>query len=216
MVNYNINKAKKETLNYLRYPVPRTPVSIVRKLKEEVPDFYPNTNPYRVVNRIREKVLKDLLEKNLIVKYTEEDEIWDSARELLKKEYEKERKRKPRNLKELYQINFFYLSEESQFYNLPVLKDVNLNLTAMFYRFLEEKEIKNFFWKILNLFYCYNNEKNKGKIRVKIHSKGFNEKESKLLERALEYSDEVEPILEDFPFDSNIDEAVKFIKTLSK
>jgi len=216
MVNYNIMEAREETLNYLRYPIPRTPVSIVEYLKKEVNDFYPKTNKYRVVEKLRNKILDDLLKKNVIVRYTKEDEVWEVARKILNKKYESEGRSKPRKLKELYQINFFYLSPETQIYNLPVMKDINLNLTAMFYSFLEKKELENFFWNILNLFYCYSVDKNKGKIRVKIHSRKFNEKESRLLEKALNHTDEFEKIFKTFPLSPNLEEALRFIEKLQE
>ncbi|MFW5895471.1 MAG: hypothetical protein ACOCT9_01875 [archaeon] len=211
MVNYNLIEAKERTLDYLRYPIPRTPVSIVEYLKKEVDDFYPKTSKYRVVEKLRNKVLKDLLENNVIVRYTREDEIWEAARTLLNKRYEQEGKPKPRKLKELYQINFFYLSSEAQIYNLPVFKDVNISLTAIFYRFLEEKRVENFFWNILNLFYSYSVDENKGKIRLKIHSKEFSDKESRILERSLNHLDEFEYIFKEFPFKPDPEEAIKFL-----
>jgi len=216
MVNYNTMKARKETLNYLRHPVPRTPISIVRHLKSELEDFYPNTNGYRVVSRLKETVIEDLLDKNVVIKYTEEDDVWRTARELLNKEYESMNKSKPRKLTDLYQINFFYLSPETQIYNLPVLKDINLNLTAMFYRFLENKKVKNYFWNVLNLFYCYYNDENRGKIRVKIHGRQFSEKESRILDRALNHAEEFEELFEGFPFQPDPEEAIIFLERLQE
>lgn len=214
MVYFDKSIAKEKTLDYLRYPVPRTPISIVRHLKKEVDNFYPKTNGYRVVKKLREEVLNDLINQGLILKYKEGDREWGTAKELIKREYEASSKTKPRKLKEVYQINFFYLSKDNLTYKLPVIKDVNIELTALLYRFMEEKEVKNFSLKLLNLFHCYDKEEYKGRIRMKIHGKRFNEKESRLLDRSLDHTSEIRKVLNELPFKPDISEAESFLDEL--
>lgn len=214
MVYFNKEKAKKETLKYLRYPVPRTPISITRHLKKELDNFYPNTKDYRATEKLKKHILKELEEKNLIIKYTEQSENWETARELLRRHYESQDKPKPRKLSELYQINFFHLGKDTHVYKLPVIEQVNLETVALMYRFTEEKENKNYFWNILNLFYCYSKDEYKGKIRVKIHGSLFTEEESTALDRLLNHTENLEKVLNKLPFKPNIDKAIEFIETL--
>lgn len=214
MVYFNKERVKEETLDYLRYPVPRTPISITRYLKKELDDFYPNTKDYRATKKLKKHILKELKEKNLILKYTENSVSWDSARELLRRHYDSINRTKPRKLTSLYQINFFYLGKDAEVYKLPVLKDVNLETVALMYRFTEEKETENYFWNILNLFYCYSRDEYKGRIRVKIHGSLFSEEESRTLERLLDHTEDMEEVLGRLPFEPSMENAMNFIESL--
>lgn len=214
MVHFDKEDAKGKVLEYLRYPVPRTPISIARYLKEEIDNFYPNTEDYRAVKKLKKHVLKDLEQKNLIVKYEENDSNWENARELLKRHYDSTGRSKPRKLSELYQINFFYLGNDARIYQLPVIKEINLDIVALMYRFVEERDEENFFWNILNLFYCYSKDEYKGKIRVKVHGPLFEEKESRILERLLDYTENMEGILDKIPFKPDIDRALEFLESI--
>lgn len=214
MVYFDRSRAREEALNYLQYPIPRTPVDIVRHLKEKLDNFYPNTNEYRVVKKLRENILNELVKNNIVIKYTQTDEEWPQARELLRKEYERSNRSKPRKLKSLYQINFLYLGRERIMRNLPKLKDVNLELTAMFYRFTQEKEIENYSLNLLNLFYCYDEEEYKGEIRMKVHGRQFTEKESRLLDRSLKHTDKFNRVFDELPFQPDIEKAVTFLEKL--
>ncbi len=214
MVYFNKEEAKEKTLEYLRYPVPRTPISTTRYLKKELEDFYPNTEDYRATKKLKKHIIKDLEKRNLLVKYTKEDGNWERARELLRRHYESIDRPKPRKLTELYQINFFYLGKDSYIRKLPVLEEINLETVALMYRFIENKENQNYFWNILNLFYSYLQEEYKGKIRVKIHGSRFAEEESRALDRLLEHTDEMKDILNKLPFKPDIEKALKFIESI--
>lgn len=213
MVYFSINEAKEKTLDFLRYPIPRTPIAITRYLKKELKNYYPNTKDYRTIKSLKENVLNELIENKLIVKYTEEDENWETARELIKRHCESTGKPKPRKLKELYQINLFYLGKDTEIYKLPVIKEVNVEIVALLYRFVEEEK-EFFFWNLLNLFYCYSKDEYKGKIRVKIHGRNFDEVESRALDRLLDYTEDMKNLLENIPFDPNIEKAIQFLDEL--
>lgn len=214
MVYFNKEKAKEKTLNYLRYPIPRTPVSVTRHLKKELKNFYPKTEDYRATKKTKKHILKPLNNKNLIIRYTDKEESWKDARELLKKHREARNKPKPRKLNELYQINFFYLGKDTYIYKLPKLKEINLEIVALLYNITQGEQNKNFFWNILNLFHCYSNEKYKGKIRVKIYGSQFTDKESKTLDKLLEYHNEMEKVLNKLPFKPDIERCQEFLEKL--
>lgn len=215
MVYFNIYKAKKETIKFLRYPIPRTPIEISRHLKENLENFYPKTKDYRTIKSLKENVLNELIDRKLVVRYTEKDENWKIARKLINRHRENKGKPKPRKLTELYQINFFYIGKDTEIHKLPVIKEVNLELVALLYRFIEKEKNQPLFWNLLNLFYCYSKDEYKGKIRVKIHGRNFNENESKSLDRLLDHTEDLSKILDKIPFKPDIKKATTFLKKLN-
>jgi hypothetical protein len=212
MVNYNKFEVNQKIIEFCRFPIPRTPIEIVKFLKKEVKDFYPKSRPDLVVSFLRRNHLEELVAKNILVQYSKGEQNWESIRQLMKHFLKNQNLTTPRKVSSLYQINFLYLQHTPHIYKLPVLKDVNLDLITLFYPLIKDKKIDNFFWAVLNFLYACDVERDK--LKIELYRLNFNEKERNLLENFMKYSSDFKPFFQSFPFKPDVDKAIDFLRIL--
>lgn len=216
MSNYNKGLAKQRILEFCRFPVPRSRSEISNYLKLSVPGFYPKSNSHRVSLFI-EDLIQDLANSGLIVDYTPNDSTWKNTRKLVSHYFNQNKRHSPRKLSKLYQTNIFCLAGSQYFSILPVIKDINLDLVALWYNFTKDKEtepqFENFFMQMLNLAYCCSFPEIKSKFRIEIYQLDFTERERGLLERIFDYSEKITSKF-NIPFSPNAAAALEFLRML--
>lgn len=212
MVEYDLELAKKCSLEFCRFPVPRPPIAIVRHLRSAVPNFFPRTESKKVVFFLRKNVLRELIFRNLILEYIPTDTIWPNARRLITHYYSREPGKSPRKLARLYQINFLNLVDTPWTYTLPAFKDINLDMVALLYKAVKGGKFEHFTFDLLNLFMCYAAQPDQ--IRIQLYKLDFTEREAETLEKALERSAELKPFFKTFPLAPNLNAAFAFLEKL--
>ena len=212
MKKYNKFEANQKIIEFLRFPIPKTPTEITNHLKKEVENFYPKSRSDLVIGFLRRNHLDELLAKNIIVEYTGDETNWKSIRTLMKRYYNGQKAAPPRKVSSLFQINFLYLQHTPHIYKLPILKEINIDLTSLFYPLVQDRKIPNFFWEVLNLLYA--NEQDRDKIKIGMYQLNFTEKEQLLLERFLGHSSDFNTFFQTFPFKPDTDKALELLKML--
>ena len=223
MTKIDKNRVLKEVIEFCRFPVPKTPIDIVRHLKALNKNFYPKTPDKQVVKFLKKNYLNDLVEKGLLVKYEIGSGSWEKARKLLSY-YESNNKTKPtRKVTELYQVNFLnFFNEKNDFlFKLPCFKEINLDLIVFLYNSMKavdkkELEIKNFSFVLINLMMAYRDEQTRDKIRIKLYNLNFTDKEIDSIEKLLEYSLFMNDFFEKIPFKPNAEKAVELLEKISE
>jgi hypothetical protein len=212
MANYNEFEANQKIIAFCRFPIPKSPMEIVRFLKKEMASFYPKSRPDLVVAFLKRNHLEELVARNLLVEYSMKDPGWSNIRAVMKHFYTGQNLTPPRKVSSLYQINFLYLQHTPHIYKLPVFKDINLDLITLFYPLIKDRKIDNFFWEILN--FIYSCEKERDKMKIALYQLNFSERERELLEKFMSYSPEFSQFFESFPFKPDSDRAVELLKAL--
>jgi hypothetical protein len=212
MTTYNKFEVNQKIIEFCRFPIPHSPLEIVRFLKKEVKNFYPKSRPDLIVGFLRKNHLDELVAKNILVEYSLKDPNWKNTRALMKHFYTNQNLTPPRKVSALYQINFLYLQHTPHIYQLPVFKDINLDLITLFYPLSNGKKIQNFLWEILN-FIC-SCEKERDRMKIELYKLNFSDKERELLEGFMKYSPEFNSFFESFPFKPDSDRAVELLKQL--
>ncbi len=223
MTKLDKNRVFDEIIDFCRFPVPKTPIDIVRHLKGLDFGFYPGTPDKQVVKFLRTNYLNELVDNGLIVKYTFDSGSWKKARKLLSY-YESGNKKKPtRKVSELYQINFlnFFSNKDSFLLKIPSFKEINLDLVVLLYnsfKSVNKKSLRlsNFSLELINLMMAYREESVRDKIRIKLYNLNFNDKEIESFEKLLEYSLFMNDFFEKIPFNPNDSRALELIEKINK
>jgi len=213
MVVYSLEKAKRETLDYCRNPVPAVPVGIARHLKKHVSGFYPTSPARKITPMLKKDVLAPLEEEGFLVKYTPEKPGWTKARTLLSR-YNKKNEPKPRGVNELYHTNFLYL-EESEFptiKNLPKPdEELNLDLVVLLSKF---GRTRTHTWDMLNLLLCASKKEHGDRLRLYLYKLPIDYGRVEVLERILEYGQEYTHYV--FPFNPDFENAKTFLSKMTQ
>ncbi len=212
MPHYNKEFIEREIINFCRFPVPRSPIEIVRYLKAKDLNFYKKTPNPQIVKFLRKDMLDNLVKKGILVKYDEKSLNWIKARKLLSYYESRNKDKASRKLTELYQINFFYLADSPLVLNIPILLDINLDIVALLYNLTRNKHFDNFFFELVNLLYCYDNLKIRDKIRIELYNLSFNEKEIGCFEKLFEYTNLMQEFFNLIPFNPNLQKALDFLR----
>jgi len=212
MTMYQKFAASEKIIEFCRFPIPRTPIEIIKVLKKEVQNYYPKSRPDVIMPFLRKNHLEELIAKNILVQYSINDSNWKNIRAVMKHFYTNQNITLPRKISSLYQVNFLYLQHTPHIYKLPVLKDINFDLIAIFYPFIKDKKIDNFFWAVLN--FLYSCELERDKMKIELYRLNFSEKERGLLENFMNYSVEFKPFFQSFPFKPDSDKAIEMLRAL--
>lgn len=217
MVQYNLSNIEQKTIEFCRYPVPRTPIDIVRYLKMKDSNFYQKTPSEQVVKFLRRGVLDKLVEKNLLVKYNQNHKDWERARKLLSYYFSRQEGKQPRKVAELYQVNFLYLGNDSLVFNLPSFSEINLDATTLLYNLTKGKNYENFFLNFINLILCYKSIVLRDDLRMLIYRIDFSDNERKFLEKVLDVTStdkSMNSFFALFPFQPDAEKAKRFLMEL--
>jgi len=213
---YDLEKAKQAVLGFCYSHIPKTPVQIVRGLKQEVKGFYPKTPDKKVVKYLRRDVLLPLKDNGFLVRFIRGDrEAWDGARTLVVNDARKGGVPVPRGVKELYQTNVFFekdkLSKTPTIIALPNINpEHNLRAFLLLQKF---KKPVNFTWKFFNLVLCASVKQSKDQLRLFIYSLHLDYDSAELLDELLEYGNDY--VNFDFPLQFSMDNAKKFLNELA-
>jgi hypothetical protein len=212
MTTYNKFAASEKIIEFCRFPIPRPPIEIIKFLKKEVQNYYPKSRPDVIMPFLRKNHLEELIAKNILVQYSINDSNWKNIRAVMKHFYTNQNITLPRKISSLYQINFLYLQHTPHIYKLPILKDINFDLIAIFYPLIKDKKIDNFFWAMLN--FLYSCELERDKMKIELYKLNFSEKERGLLENFMNYSTEFKSFFQSFPFKPDADKAIEMLRAL--
>ena len=212
MVNYNEFEVNQKIIAFCRFPIPKSPIEIVRFLKKEVKNFYPKSRPDLVVAFLKRNHLEELVARNILVEYSLKDPSWPNTRAIMKHFYTSQNQSVPRRVSSLYQVNFLYLQHTPHIYKLPVLKEINQELITLFFPLIKDKKIDDFFWETLNFLLAYDKERDK--MKIALYKLNFSEKERTLLEQFTNYAPEFSTFFKSFPFKPDSDKAIELLKGL--
>ena len=209
---FNEELARQEALRFCSHYSPRTLASIGARLKRAVPGFYPKTDASKLGKQLR-RLLAPLVASNLLLVYKPENKVWARAREMATKAAKARGESPPRNVRELYQTNFLYLTPDP---SLPVLslpkpkQEMNFELCALMHRF---RKPKKYTWEMLNLLMCASDKRKKDDLRIHLYMLPFDYNEIELLESVLDFGVEFASL--SFPFRPDINEAKGFLGGLA-
>ena len=212
MVNYNEYEVNQKIIAFCRFPIPKSPIEIVRFLKKEVKNFYPKSRPDLIVAFLKRNHLEELVARNILVEYSLKDPSWPNTRAIMKHFYTSQNQSVPRRVSSLYQVNFLYLQHTPHIYKLPVLKEINQELITLFFPLIKDKKIDDFFWETLNFLLAYDKERDK--MKIALYKLNFSEKERTLLEQFTNYAPEFSTFFKSFPFKPDSDKAIELLKGL--
>jgi len=212
MVNYNEFEVNQKIIAFCRFPIPKSPIEIVRFLKKEVKNFYPKSRPDLVVAFLKRNHLEELVARNILVEYSLKDPSWPNTRAVMKHFYTSQNQSVPRRVSSLYQVNFLYLQHTPHIYKLPVLREINQELITLFFPLIKDKKIDDFFWETLNFLLAYDKERDK--MKIALYKLNFSEKERTLLEQFTNYAPEFSTFFKSFPFKPDSDKAIELLKGL--
>lgn len=212
---FDLVKAEKEVLEYCSYLAPRSSTNIARHLKRTVLGFYEKSEPSKIASKMENKVLKPLIERGLLVKYTSADKkIWPDVTEIVVKTASSQGLPVPRGVSRYYHTHFMYsLSEDyPEISRLPKIeKSMNFNLVGLMKRF---PKTSSYTWDMLNLLICASIKKQRDDMRIHLYTLPMDYDEIEFLENVLDYGAEFENY--HFPFTANVEEAKKFLTKLSE
>lgn len=205
MVRYNLEEARSACLEFCSGP-PKTISQIALHLQSTVQGFYPTTKPHRVGYRLKEHLLKQLVEQGLLVAYSFSDPNWAEVRAYVKMK----KGIKARKLTKAYQTSFLHV-KQGMAPPAALLKQVpkkeNLELTALLSALPEINT-----WKLINFLLCAREKNLKQILRIYLYVVKLPEAKAELFERLLDLGEKLIDI--ELVLKPDVDAAKKLIERM--
>ncbi len=204
-------KIKEEIITLCASPFPRTPVSIIRKLKDVEPNFYRNSPPPQVVSKLRKKFLTPLKRKRILIEFKDEDDCWGKAKQLCNYRARKNSEPVPRKVSALYQTHFLLSGDEKNFifsHLVKPTKELNLDMRGFLHRF---EKPEDYHQNMINLLLA--SSERFTELTTFLHQLPIDYKEVNILEKVLEHGSRYKGL--DLPFSPDFENAKYFLRELT-